>query len=339
MIVAQNDSTHVVQSLEEPTNGTAALARAVAVGSATVRKFPNSLLTTGTRETIVGARVAGSATTPLSYLTSIPSAISSILGAVNLEWNTNNRATVNDSSAMFAFKPLSYSDIDDVAGGFRYLTMTFEITNLSASSFSNLTLRAINLQANTSGMAANNVFDFNGVAITNTGVLQSLLPTHGSKLNGTPQPDPTTSDFQAYSGLYNPTLEQNARTAGLLGANDSLLDYGFVAKDINNARALSALGKTYVTIGTKLPRTFAGFPKPYRFNLNFLVTEDPILQVSRGLGETTTAAITRATSLGTAALPAQLVLIGSDTDAPSDPKIVVQRLPSVRIGVAPTLLP
>jgi hypothetical protein len=350
-IVAQNSDTHVVQSLEEPVNGSAALARATAVGAANVRVFPNSTLVASNRTNMVGARVTGSSTAPQSYLTSIPSGIPGVLGSVNLEWNTNNRATVNDSSNTFAFKPLSYSDIDDIAGGFRYLTMTFEVSNLSTTNnFSNLTLRAINQQANSSGMAVNNVFDFNAVPITNTAVLQSLLPIHGTKLTSSPQPDPATSDFQAYSGLYDTTLEQNARTAGVLGANDSVLDYGFVAKNATGARGLNALSKTYVTIGTKLPRTFpfatnpscpnpAGCPKPYRFSLNFLVTQDQNLQFARGLGETTNAALTRATSLGTAVQPAQLVLIGTDTDVPSDPKIVLQRLPSLRIGVAPTLLP
>ncbi len=350
-IVGQNDNTHVVQSLEEPVNGSAALARATAIGAANVRVFPNSTLVSVNRSNMIGARVTGSSTAPLSYLTSIPSGIPSVLGSISLEWNTGKTATTNDSSNTFAFKPLSYSDIDDIGGGFRYLTMTFEVSNLSTTNnFANLTLRAVNQQANASGMGVNSMFDFNALTITNTGVLQSLLPIHGTKLTSTPQPDPITSDFQAYSGLYDPTLEQNARTAGVLGASDSVLDYGFTAKDINKTRALPALGKTYVTIGTKLPRTFpfatnpscpnpAGCPKPYRFSLNFLVTQDPSLQFARGLGETTTAALTRATSLGTAALPAQLVLIGSDTDVPSDPKIVLQRLPSVRIGVAPTLLP
>ncbi len=349
-IVAQNDSTHVVQSLEEPINGAAALARAALVGAANVRAFPNSTLVAATRTNMVGARVTGSSTVPLSYLTSIPSGIPSVLGSISLEWNTGKTATTNDSSNTFAFKPLSYSDIDDIAGGFRYLTMTFEVSNLSATNFPNLTLRAVNQQANSSGMGVNSMFDFNSLAIINTAVLQSLLPTHGTKLTSSPQPDPVTSDFQAYSGLYDPTLEQNARTAGVLGASDSVLDYGFTAKDINKARALTALGKTYVTIGTKLPRTFpfaaypscpnpAGCPKPYRFSLNFLVTQDPTLQFARGLGETTTAALSRATNLGTAALPAQLILLGSESDVPSDPKIVLQRLPSLRIGIAPTLLP
>ncbi len=350
-IVAQNDNTQVVQSLEEPINGSAALARATAIGTANVRAFPNSTLVAANRINLVGARVTGGSSAPLSYLTSIPSAIPSVLGSVNLEWNTTKTATTNDSSNTFAFKPLSYSDIDDIGGGFRYLTMTFEVSNLSnTNNFSNLTLRAVNQQTNASGMGVNSMFDFNSLAITNTGVLQSLLPIHGTKLISSPQPDPIASDFQAYSGLYDGTLEQNARTAGVLGANDSVLDYGFVAKDINKTRVLPASGKTYVTIGTKLPRTFpfatnpscpnpAGCPKPYRFSLNFLVTQDPTLQFARGLNETTTAALTRATSLGTALQPAQLVLIGSDADVPNDPKIVLQRLPSVRIGIAPTFLP
>ena len=73
--------------------------------------------------------------------------------------------------------------------------------------------------------------------------------------------------------------------------------------------------------------------------MSLLVLEDPILRVTRGLGETTSAAVARAVKLGTILKPTQLNLIGSDSDTPSDPKISVLRLPSVKIGTAPTLLP
>jgi hypothetical protein len=263
------------------------------------------------------------------------------LGTVALEWNTTNRATINDSSSTVAFKPLTYSDIDDIVGGFRYLTVTFEASKLGTNPLENLTLRAFNPSGNSSGTSISDLNGFpdaqnpNGVPITDIGVFQSILPTHGTRLGVKPEPDPSTSDFQAYATSEAVFLEQHARIGGFLSANDNALDYGYVAQN----RKLEAGAKTFISIAVKLPRKFTNSPKPYKFKLNFLITTDPVLRVTRGLGETTAAALTRALALGTPEKPAQLVLIGSDTDAPSDPKISVLRLPSVRIGTAPTLLP
>ncbi len=279
-----------------------------------------------------------------------------LIGTLNLEWNTSNRATVNDSSNTFAFKPLSYSDIDDVAGGYRYLTMTFEVSALSGVGVENLSLQAINLPSSLGGTAISDLRAFPdaanplGVPITEPVVTQNIVPTHGTQLGTKPEPAPNSSDFQGFSSVETQSLETAAKTANLLGADDHLLEYGFVARNAGGGRSIDSTSKNYISVGVKLPRkyTFALFPscpnpagclKPYIFKINFLVHSSPTLRVTRGLGETTAAALTRAVNLGTAARPAQLMLIGSDTDAPSDPKISLLRLPSVRIGTAPTLLP
>ena len=287
--------------------------------------------------------------TNLTGITSAPSPTLNVsvkvppkaLGTVALEWNTTNRASINDSSNTVSFTPATYNDIDDIAGGFRYLTVTFEANNLSTNPLENLTLRAFNPSGNSSGTSISDLNGFpdaqnpNGVPITDISVFQSIVPTHGTRLGVKPEPDPGASDFQAYATFEAVFLEQHARIGGFLGANDYVLDYSFVTQN----RKLETGLKTFIGIAVKLPRKFTNLPKPYKFKLNFLVTTDPVLRVSRGLGETTTAALTRALALGTPQKPAQLVLIGSDTDAPSDPKISVLRLPSVRIGTAPTLLP
>ena len=287
--------------------------------------------------------------TNLTGITSAPSPTLNVsikvppkaLGTVALEWNTTNRASINDSSNTVSFTPATYNDIDDIAGGFRYLTVTFEANNLSTNPLENLTLRAFNPSGNSSGTSISDLNGFpdaqnpNGVPITDISVFQSIVPTHGTRLGVKPEPDPGASDFQAYATFEAVFLEQHARIGGFLGANDYVLDYGFVTQN----RKLEAGLKTFIGIAVKLPRKFTNLPKPYKFKLNFLVTTDPVLRVTRGLGETTAAALTRALALGTPQKPAQLVLIGSDTDAPSDPKISVLRLPSVRIGTAPTLLP
>jgi hypothetical protein len=278
------------------------------------------------------------------------------LGTLNLEWNTSNKTTTNDSSNTFAFKPLSYSDIDDVAGGYRYLTMTFEVSALSGVAVENLSLQAINLPTSIGGAAITELRAFPdatnplGLPITEPVVAQNIVPTHGTQLGTKPEPAPNSSDFQGYSSLETQAVETAAKTANLLGTDDHLLEYGFVARNINGGRSIDGSLKNYISVGVKLLRkySFALFPscpnpagclKPYTFKMNFLVSASPTLRVTRGLNEITTAALTRAVNLGTPAKPTQLLLIGSDTEAPTDPKITVLRLGSLKIGTAPTFLP
>jgi Bacterial Ig-like domain len=258
------------------------------------------------------------------------------LGTLTLAWNTSNTI---DSSNTVSFKPLTYSDIDDTAGGFRYLTMTFEVNNLQTTALENLSLRAINQSSNPSGTSISDIRDFSDTVIGDVSVAQSIFPTHGTRLGVKPEPDPNSSDFQAYASANAAFLEPPAKASGILGADDHILDFGFVVRDLAGQRKVEFGTKAYLSVAFKLPRTFTNLPKPFKFKINFLLTADPVLRVSRGLGETTNAALARAIKLGTLEKPAQLVLIGSDTDAPSDPKMKVLRLPSVRIGTAPTLLP
>jgi hypothetical protein len=279
-----------------------------------------------------------------------------LIGTLNLEWNTSNKTTAKDSSNTFAFKPLSYSDIDDVAGGYRYLTMTFEVSALSGIAVENLSLQAINLPTSIAGTAVTELQAFPdvlnplGAAITELVVAQNIIPTHGTQLGTKPEPAPNSSDFQGFSSIETQSLETAAKTANLLGTDDRLLEYGFVARNITGGRNIDSTTKNYISVGLKLPRkySFALFPscpnpagclKPYKFSLHFLLSASPTLRVTRGLGETTTAALARAVALGTLQKPAQLMLIGSDTDAPTDPKVTVLRVPSLKIGTAPTFLP
>ncbi len=279
-----------------------------------------------------------------------------LIGTLNLEWNTSNKTTAHDSSKSFAFKPLSYSDIDDVAGGFRYLTMTFEVSTLSGVGVENLSLQTIHLPSSLGGSAISDLRAFpdaanpQGAIISEPVVVQNIFPTHGTQLGTKPEPAPNSSDFQGYSSIETQSLETAAKTAKLLGTDEHLLEYGFVARNINGGRSIDGSSKNYISVGIKLPRrfTFALFPscpnpvgclKPYTFKINFLVHESPTRRVTRGLGETTAAALTRAVALGTPTKPAQLMLIGSDSDAPTDPKITVLRVPNLKIGTAPTFLP
>ncbi len=68
-VVATNDASHVVQSLEEPLNGTAAAARATNVGVGTqVRVFSNSTSVATPKLTMTSVRTAGTSNLPVAML-------------------------------------------------------------------------------------------------------------------------------------------------------------------------------------------------------------------------------------------------------------------------------
>jgi hypothetical protein len=281
------------------------------------------------------------------------------IGTINLEWNTGNYAPTTDSSGTVRFTPTYYSDIDDFVSKMRYLTMGFTVENLSAAAIDHLGVRAIAREGNLGGTAMIEVRAFpsatnpDGDLFTDVTVAQRITPIQGTILAAQPVADPHSSDFQAYKDSESLELQGAARTASLIGANDTVLDYGFVtrvctancaqpAANTVYSRRVTAGGTARIAIAFKLPRSFAQepvpLPKPYRFKISFLVTKDDTVRVTRGVGESTDAAVARGTGLidGGAVAPVQLVLAGTDADAPSDPRLTVLRILNPRIGTAPT---
>jgi hypothetical protein len=271
---------------------------------------------------------------------------SSALGLVNLAWDTSIRDAVTDSSGQVSFLPLTYSDIE--SGGVRYLTATYRVTNLSAQPLENLALRAVVKAGNTGETA---VFDIRafpilpdtiGIQYTDASVGQRILPLHGMQLGATtPIPDFNASDFQGYRFAESTALETAARSSGLLGASESVLDYSFIVKD-NLSRRIEVGGTGMVSMAVQIPRRLVQadpLSKIFKFKLSFLLTTDSAVRVSRALLETTNAVQSRAVELGTSSQPSQLVLMGSDLDAPSNAVFRLIRLPNVRIGLSTNLLP
>jgi hypothetical protein len=267
---------------------------------------------------------------------------SSPLGLVNLAWDTNKRDTENDSSSRVSFAPLTYSDIDHVSAGFRYLTATYRVTNLGNKPLENITLRAIAKTGNLGETAAFEVRAFpdtnnpDGELFTDPTVAQRIVPLHGMQLGATvPVPDATASDFQAYRPSESTALETAAQSASLLGGSERVLDYGFVAKN-GTSRRLEASGTGLVSVSFRIPRNFTPLPKVFKFKISFLVATDSAVRVSRALLETTASAETRGASLNSPNSPAQLVLVGSDTETSSNPAVRGIRLPNIKIGNSTT---
>lgn len=276
---------------------------------------------------------------------------STALGSVSLAWDTSKRNAETDSSGRVSFLPLTYSDIDYVSGKVRYLTATFRVTNLSNAPLENVGVRAVAKVGNLGETAAFEVLSFpdlinpNGILFTEPSVAQRILPLHAMQLGATvPIPDSAGSDFMAYRPLESATLEAAAKTAGLLGATETVLDYGFIAKN-TTSRSIPVGGTGIISVAVQIPRNFLAPPEPvalpkiFKFKLSFLVTTDSATRVSRAILEPSSDAAARAVGLGSGSNPSQLMLIGTDVDAPVDAALRLIRLPNIRIGSSSNLLP
>jgi hypothetical protein len=274
---------------------------------------------------------------------------SSLLGMVDLAWDTNNRTANTDSSGDWTFTPLTYSDIDHVAGGFRYLTATFRVDYTGMTNQARVGLRAVNKPSNLASSAVFDVRAFpnsnfpDGEVLTDAVIAQSIVPLHGMQLGFTaPQPDASATAFMAYR-----RSESLALDAALSGASG--LDYGFAFKRCTSTCTNSSYGGTFVngslglvTVSVRIPRNFtvpdpANPPatrvvKPYKFRLSFAITSDSANRVSRALLESTSQAEARASAIGTAEQPTQLILLGTDTETSSATGVYPIRLPQIKLA-------
>ena len=269
-----------------------------------------------------------------------PSSSSSVLGTVELSFDSSGetskakvspRAALPDNAASFV--PFIFTDI--VSANTRYLSATFNVTNNSGAAFDNLTLYAFN-QAGSSigGTAIKNLLNFGGGAITTDSIAQSLLPMHAIN-PGTLQTDAARADFQAFKPSEAALIQTQAQTPalGVLQPADSVLEYGFVARNASGGRGIPNGGTGTITVSYQIPNSsVADTSKPYRFVANFVIANEPTIRVTRGLGDTTTAVDARASALGAS----EVFLIGSDGEASSSGASF--RTGNVLTGINPTCL-
>lgn len=281
---------------------------------------------------------AGDPVIPAPSLTSTP------LGTVGLAWDTAKRLAETDSSGTISLEPRSYSDIDDVKAGVRYLTATFRVTNLSPRPLEHLTLRALSNAGSLGGTALRDLRAFpdaqnpDGLLLTDANIAQSARPLHAMKpTDNAPQPDSSASDFQGYLPSESAALQAAALDSKLLNTGDSILDYGYMVRGDGASRRLGANGGTgLLSLAVRLPRRAAlpGAPssKVFKFEVTLLVTTDSRPRVTRALLEPTSAAEARAATLGA---DTQLLLIGEPGDAIGN----ALRVGNLRIGTGTNLLP
>ncbi len=252
----------------------------------------------------------------------------------------SNPALRNQSGTAFPDNALSFtrkfsSSFDIDSSNERYISATFEVKNNSGAVINNLSLVAYN-QGNTSlaGTAIKNLVNFGGTEITDVKAAQSIYPVQSLKRSGTELiVDSENADFQGFSSDEANNIGTSARNNNIIRNQDTPLEYGFVVRN-GYSRSIGDGETGLVTLTLRFQRPSNPIQIPYRFVMTFVLTEDTITRVTRGINESTTEAETRAYY----ANASELMLIGPDADTTSNSSITTVRLSNARIGLEPTYL-
>jgi hypothetical protein len=250
------------------------------------------------------------------------------------------QAILNESQLVFTPSAVA-SFITETNGTrlFDYVSRNFTITNNTGGTVNNLTLVALAKTGNIGGTAIRVATAFNGSA-TDATTAQLARPTHtmiaSSGAAAVDTADISRASFQALTAAEALAIQNDSNFASQ-NLTGTVLEYGFVATNTaGTGRGIANGSSGKVSIAMRFPKPTTA-TNTYNFVMTFAVTAESANRVTRSPEETTTAANTRATTLGAT----QKVLIDdtaviTGTNIPSG--YTVQGNVKIGIGVGQTLL-
>jgi aldose sugar dehydrogenase len=229
----------------------------------------------------------------------------------------------------FVFTADTVTVLDGGVAGPRYIIAPFAVQNQTNTAVQNLTLYAYSQNGNSiGGTALKNIRDFNNVSITASQAAQQVKPVH-AVTSGFVVND-SRADFQGFTTSQASTVQTQARSTGMIGASDTVLEYGFVARN-GTRRGIGALGSGQVTLALRIPRD-TGQPEPYRFTMTFVLVNESTTQVSRGYGEAANTVAARTVAILDRTTPTQVLLIGADSETVSCAGCSVSRISNALVS-------
>jgi serine protease len=278
------------------------------------------------------------------------------LSVVNLAMNGETGAGLHPAialpdSAVTIQAPTTYTNVVLTNSTDKFIFGTFQIT--ANQNFNNLTLYALAKSSNTGGTALNSVFNAGNGSITNSTDVQKVKPVHAMITNATTV-DANGADMQYFQVAEAAAIQKQARDAGLIGASDQVLEYGYVARRCTAnctsttptwTRAFNTGDVGQITIGVRLPVGTAATNDPYKFNMTFLVANETTMRFTRSIEEGTTAytnVAARAIAVGGTAAAKEIFVRGGPGLSSTSPTIcnncVQIRSDNIKTSTAPTFL-
>ncbi|NJK44919.1 MAG: PQQ-dependent sugar dehydrogenase [Pleurocapsa sp. SU_196_0] len=262
-----------------------------------------------------------------------------VLGALELEVNASTAlgssvmarpaATLADSAVTVT--PTAFTVQD--ARGVRYFTASFSVKNNTTTAFKNLSL-VLYAQSGQSlgGTGIKSLKNFAENPITDATVAQRIKPANG--MSSAVTVDASKADFQVFTTAEATQIQTDARAASIIGASDTVLEYGFTARN-GSARGIAAGATGQITLAFRVPNTASDTTKPHRFVVTSVVYDASTTRVARSREETAVSATTRATAITDRTNPTEVILVGADTETSSCTNCTVTRRANAVISSAP----
>lgn len=208
------------------------------------------------------------------------------VSSAKFEPDNTRSLTFREADAVFGLGTTNV--ISSVNNAFDYLIATFPVSHAvgSAGAFQNLTLYALAKAGNVGDTAIKNITNFGGATgIEQTRLAKLLIPVQALKLDGIGNVimDNAKADFQAFTaGEVSATT---TAAASSITAADTVLNYGFAAHCLTacspNSRNIPTNGTGNITIAIRVPKAATG--TTYKFVMNFVVMDESVSRVTRGV--------------------------------------------------------
>jgi uncharacterized delta-60 repeat protein len=201
------------------------------------------------------------------------------------------------NSSNWVFTPGTTTFMTDAT--FKYLQNTITLENKTGSSFSNLTMYALNTPTNLGGTAFSNIKTLAGVPLTGVtadNVARAVMPTHG--MSSVTTVDASKADMMVYTPAEVAAVQAQLVAPGFTMPSPKVLEYGFVARNFaGTARAIgtSAAGcpsgptcnKAKITWAFKFPLSLPGSSTLGKFTMQYVVVNEPGTFATQSLEEQT----------------------------------------------------
>jgi alpha-tubulin suppressor-like RCC1 family protein len=201
-----------------------------------------------------------------------------------LEPKLNSHAvTFRENDAVFGTGTTAVVNV--VHSPYNYLVASFPVshTGSSASAFQNLTLYALAKNGNAGDSAIKSITNFGGVTNTTeqARLARLVIPVHPVQASGNEIAMQIDADFQAFTSAEVTAAITAAGSA--ITVNDQVLNYGFSARCATNctanSRQIPTNGTGTMKIAVRVPKSSTA----YNFVMNFLVLDESVSRVTRGV--------------------------------------------------------
>ena len=185
------------------------------------------------------------------------------------------------SNSNFVLTPGTTTYMTDAT--YKYFQNTLSFNNKTGINFANLAMYPVSLPSSVGGTAFTAVKTLAGVTLTGTtasDLARATLPTHG--MSSTTAVDPAKADLMLYTPAEATTVKSQLTVAPFSYVNPTVLEYGFLGRNLTGGRAVGSstvacptCGKGTVTWAFKFPLYLPDSSDLGKFVFRYVIVNEP----------------------------------------------------------------